>query len=383
MTEVRQAASHAHLTQSVFELPGTRSAPLDAIIVPASRPADQLLPIIELSAALGCFLVVLGSHKLHATLVAQHAIWKSGANVLLVDIPAGWDHLMFPKATSAPPFRKASFNRESDLSKKRMIGLMLAKLSGWSKIVFWDDDVALPQANSFIRIAEGLEDRQMVGMLMRHYPDNSVVCHARRLAGMEQDVFVTGAVMGVRCDSEIPLPMFPDIYNEDWFFFATEAAAHRVSQVGEVEQATYSPFINKDRARYEEFGDLLAEGLYALIDQGGPDTPLSEYLSRATRSYWSQFIEARFDMIGEVKKAIVETLEFTDLSKQGALVSLKAAQSHLYYFITSDLCVDFIEAWQQDLAEWHRDLATLKTVGSIRESMDFLGLKSWIDLEVS
>ena len=56
-------------------------------------------------------------------------------------------------------------------------------------------------------------------MVVPQHPDNSVVCHARRLAGRFQDVFVSGAVLGVHCNS-LPLSFFPDIYNEDWFFFA-------------------------------------------------------------------------------------------------------------------------------------------------------------------
>ena len=85
-------------------------------------------------------------------------------------------------------------------------------------------------------------------MVVREFPDNSVVCHARRLAGLAQDVFVTGAVLGVHCNS-LPLSFFPDIYNEDWFFFAKEAAARKLPRVGHARQAEYDPFASPDRAR--------------------------------------------------------------------------------------------------------------------------------------
>ena len=107
-------------------------------------------------------------------------------------------------------------------------------------------------------------------MVVEQHPDNSVVCHARRLAGMSQDVFVTGAVLGVHCNN-LPLSFFPDIYNEDWFFFAEEAAPRRLPRVGRARQLEYDPFANPDRARREEFGDLLAEGLYALFGEASPE----------------------------------------------------------------------------------------------------------------
>ena len=82
-------------------------------------------------------------------------------------------------------------------------------------------------------------------MTCRDFPDNSVFCHARRLARLPQDVFITGAVLGVNC-SDLPLPFFPDIYNEDWFFFAEAAAYRRLTKVGEAQQAEYDPYAEAD-----------------------------------------------------------------------------------------------------------------------------------------
>ena len=129
----------------------------------------------------------------------------------------------------------------SDLSVKRNFGLLLARLSGWSKIVFIDDDITLSRPD-IARLTDQLDSHQIAGMVCRDFPDNSVVCHARRLAGLPQDVFVTGAVLGVNC-TDLPLPFFPDIYNEDWFFFA-EAAPRATSstKAGEARQAEYEPF---------------------------------------------------------------------------------------------------------------------------------------------
>ncbi len=120
---------------------------------------------------------------------------------------------------------------------------------------------------------------------------------------MRQDVFVTGAVLGVHCNN-LPLSFFPDIYNEDWFFFAKEAAARRLPRVGTARQAEYDPFASPERARREEFGDLLAEGLFALFGEARPGMSLDEQLRGATRGYWDRFIEARQDVLTETRTVL-------------------------------------------------------------------------------
>ena len=62
-------------------------------------------------------------------------------------------------------------------------------------------------------------------------------------------------------------------------------------------QLEYDPFASPDRARREEFGDLLAEGLYALIGEVDPSVPFDEQLRAADEAYWSRFIDARHNVI--------------------------------------------------------------------------------------
>jgi hypothetical protein len=308
-----------------------------------------------------------------AELVASTPLARS----LIVQIPPGWKHPAFPMRTFAADFQKAGAHRANDLSAKRNVGLLLARLHGWNKITFVDDDITFPRRRSLARLARQLDDYKVAGMVVRDFPDNSVVCHARRLVGLWQDVFVTGAVLGVRCDTE-PMSFFPDVYNEDWFFFAEEAASRDLPSVGDAKQARYDPFASPERARREEFGDLLAEGLYAWIGLGDPATPFDRRLSRATRRYWSYFIQARRDVITEVQSALQDLMD-RDANNDRALSavnSLAAAERQLET-ITADLCVNFIEAWRDDLKEWQRFSAGVNMVGSTRKAMDFLELKTW------
>ena len=62
---------------------------------------------------------------------------------------------------------------------------------------------------------------------------------------------------------------------------------------------TYDPYASPDRARREEFGDLLAEGLFALMGEVDPSVRFGEQLRAADEAYWSRFIEARHNVITE------------------------------------------------------------------------------------
>ncbi len=117
---------------------------------------------------------------------------------------------------------------------------------------------------------------------------------------MPQDVFVSGAVLGVNC-ADAPLSFFPDVYNEDWFFFGEAAAGHGLTKAGEARQAVYDPFRHEERAVNEEFGDLLAEGLYALIEGMGPGYSFHDVTKYANAKYWRRFIDIRQEGLQEVR----------------------------------------------------------------------------------
>ena len=386
LKKVQQRSSHAALSQDVSRVPAppVRSRPgrLDAIIVPASRPASCLKPAINLAARLGVLLVVLCSKQTRAEQVAERVSTSPGARALVVEIPEDWDHPKFPTRTSSQAFRRPNADRASDLSAKRNIGLLLARLHGWNKIVFVDDDVTLSRTDNVARLAGQLDRYQVAGMIVWDYPDNSVVCHARRTAGLPQDVFLTGAVLGVHCNN-LPLSFFPDIYNEDWFFFAREAASRQLRGVGQATQLEYNPYASPDRARGEEFGDLLAEGLFALMGQIDPSVRLAEQLCAADEAYWSRFIDARHNVITEtmtlLRVAAERGGEHGRISS--ALVSLRAAQHHLDHMITAEDCVSFVDAWQDDLEEWQTFSSGVNNVGSTRDALDFLQLSTWTRAE--
>ena len=183
----------------------------------------------------------------------------------------------------------------------------------------------------------------MTGLISRSFPDNSVVCHANRLSGRSQDNFVTGAALGVNC-AEKPLDFFPDVYNEDWLFFASHAAQGQVISVGTARQQPYKPFADPNRAAMEEFGDLIAEGLYALFNDG-------QSLDAATTGYWNAFIDARRKLI----ERLIDDLYLipTHEAAGQAYESMLHAHKQLA-LISAAECARFVKAWRDDRGAFAR-----------------------------
>jgi hypothetical protein len=333
--------------------------------------------LIDLSVRVGALLVVLASRQTNVDQVADRVARTPGARALVVNVRADQCITELPSWTSAPEFAVASGGRTSDLSIKRNLGLLLARLNGWRKVVFLDDDITRSRAESFTRLAWQLDRTQIAGMICRDFPDNSVVCHARRLAGLPQDNFVSGAVLGVRCD-DLPLPFFPDIYNEDWFAFSPAVVRRELANVGDATQTEYEPFASPTRARHEEFGDLLAEGLYTLIGDSDPTIPFRQLLRHATTTFWETFIQVRQHTLAETAGYLDHLgahIGGDELVDQ-ALGSLHAADAQLSQ-ITAVLCGEFLTAWQDDIADWDDLCKRTSTVGSIRDAMDIVGAADW------
>jgi hypothetical protein len=360
----------------------------DAIIVPASRPASALAGVIDLAAALQTTIVVLCSRQAKAEQVAERIRRAIGVRGIVVQIDEGYRLPDLTFDTSSAAFTSVSAARSTDLSVKRNVGLLLARLNGWRRIAFIDDDITV-SAQDIARLGHQLNNHQIAGMTCRIYPDNSVFCHARRLAKMSQDVFVTGAVLGVNC-SDLPLPFFPDIYNEDWFFFAEAAARRRLTKVGEARQAEYDPYRRTERASHEEFGDLLAEGLYAVIESLNPSADLRHpdgffpsVAALATEKYWSTYIDVRRIEVREVWSRLRDLTDRGDCGDDvfNALRSLDAAEKRYLDAknpITPQHCVAFLDALHGDIVKWNRLYQGTNTVRSTDDAMRRLDITTWV-----
>ena len=338
---------------------------LDAIVVPAARPAANLDHAITLARTTGCWLLVLCSHQASATEVEGLVAERLFERALVVDLPEGYRHelLEFRSLMSLKgELPRTCGTITTDLSMKRNIGLILARMLRWRHIFFLDDDIRDIKDADLQSTVAMLQAFSAAGMRVIDYPDNSVVCHANRLTGGNQDVFVSGAALAV--DSASDINFFPDIYNEDWFFFYDYAVRGRLVSSGrKVTQLVYSPFIDTERAAWQEFGDILAEGLYGALH-------FDMRMEDATHDYWSYFLEARRTFLEAIitrsHKAHPEEQSQMLLSVQRALKCSLA--------ISPELCEHYIRMWRRDLAEWKGGVARISERRTPEAALRELGL---------
>jgi hypothetical protein len=371
---IHQHATHAQLIGHGEPNPaesGHRPV-LDAMVVPTSRPAYNLDHAITLARAMRCLLVILCSRDTQASDVHRLLAARSFTNATVIEIPPGYTHQFFAFETTnwiEEKLPDACLVRDFDLSVKRNVGLVLARMLGWQRIFFMDDDIRDLDAGALLATVSLLSADESskhhyysAGISAKEFPDNSVVCHARRAIGEFQDVFISGSALAVDCTASFGF--FPDIYNEDWLFFYRDAAERRLGSSGHTAtQLRYDPFANRQRAAGEEFGDIIAEGLYALLDEGLS----AEY---ATEHRWRQFLADRKRILDE----IIEHADKADPDIREKMTEAVQTARQCLAEIRPDMCEDYVQRWRRDLGRWERTLKQIKRTPSIPDALVKLGL---------
>jgi len=350
--------SHAALLQQPTDTEVSDRA-LDAIVVPTIRP-QLLRTAAVLASDIGCALVVLCSTPELAMRVLTECGWPV-ENMLVSWVPQSVEDNWLPFLTSVHPGNEIERSCYADIARKRNVGLLLARLCGWRTIMYLDDDIRGMTATAVTRAATLTSRFMAAGFEISHYPDNSVVCHAYRLIGGRQDTFPGGSALIVdveRCDT-----LFPPIYNEDWLFLFDAVQNHSVAIAGSLSQLEYQPFAHTQRAASEEFGDVIAEGLYRLLHQGTD-------VNGATLAYWGSVLDWRLELINHVAARLAAQ---SGPVVGGALMSLAAARKRLTA-ISPLACASFIHAWRTDIDAWRHTLLGLPMLGGLTDAARFIGL---------
>jgi hypothetical protein len=361
---VRQLGPHGQLVSQTDQRELGADLKLDAIIVPTSRPAHNLEQAIILARATHCTLLILCSRRAAPAEVRRLLAQWSFKDAIVVNLPCGYHHelLDFRALASIKDHLPAACSyRVTDLSMKRNVALILARMLGWRRIFFLDDDIRDINPGDMLNTVSMLRSHPAAGMRVTHYPDNSVVCHAHRMTGGTQDVFVTGAALAVDCHWNIGF--FPDIYYEDWQFFYDAHSAGRLGRSGhKVTQLEYKPFDDPLQAASQEFGDVLAEGLYGLLGFNGG-------VRHAKKEYWRYFLDDRRRFID----AIIRRSGTVRPEIRDQLVhSMKAARK-CSVEISPELFERYIQLWRSDLRAWQRRVARVPRM-SLDAALQELGL---------
>jgi hypothetical protein len=359
-------ADHHHGShQRLLRMPGDVSPDwpeLDAIVVPTVRDPGHLTEAARLARILDCTLVTLHSGPFTSAAQAWQLL-PADVDLIAIDMAAP-EQLHLPPWETSRLLSQTIFARETDLSAKRNLGLMLSRTLGWSRILFLDDDITAPNPDALRKASGLLERHHAVGLNINGFPDHSVVCHAYKLLGGSQETFIGGGAMVIeteRCDS-----FFPDIYNDDWFFMLDlEGRLRPVTRAGEVRQEGFDPFRSVDRARAEEFGDVLAEGTYWLLDQGGS-------AFEADHRHWAEFLAERRRFI----ERILDMAERHDLERsvrQRVIAALRGSLARLAC-ITPELCERYLQAWARDRDMWLCHIAGLPVGQARQQALDLLSV---------
>jgi len=190
------------------------------------------------------------------------------------------------------------------IAAARNEGLRVAREKGWEMILFIDDDIWLGDTD-----LEALADRVITSQAaagvfaVTDFPDNSVVMHAARAAGLPAPLRPNGGTMVLHVPA-VAGREFPETYNEDMFFL------HKldVIRAGNAFQEPYDPFV-PGRAAREEAGDLIAEAMHAGAGVGSDE------------EYWAGAIAARHELIGTILAAGVPERAAASLREAGSALS--------------------------------------------------------------
>ncbi len=366
------------------------------VMVPSARSARGVLPAAALAQELGWPLLVMCSANRPTR--APHV--RDAVQAVLPDLTVTACDLGPTSAprrieqSSAGQHRAGRQRASVDTHHKRNHALAAAAMSGARFVLFHDDDVsgldAVLVRRALGRLARGPDVGAvaprfaLAGWPLTAFPDNSVVHHARRdHLGRYQESFIGGAALLVTVQGRPP-PMFPPVYNEDWLFLFDPLARREVLAGPPVRQEPYDPYgVQEHRARMEEFGDVLGEGLFHLLHGPRPgqahEVDVEALVAPATRAdYWRPVRAQRRLLLDDISAAVRRTVDAPPPDSAGPASSWKVlhamaeARSQLM-LATPELLADFVVRWREDLACWEDTWAGLPRRDTLRDALLYLG----------
>jgi hypothetical protein len=344
---------------------GGHPVAVDAIIVPSARPSEYLRPLMRLAAELQCQLLFLSSGYASPRRADELAA-EAGVDAVTIDVrglPSG----ILPRFETTGVLAGTPFALKTDTSFKRNLGLMVARASGWRRIAFLDDDVQIRSFRDLQFAARQLDRYDAAGMRNIGFPDDSVVCHAFRMAAGRQENFINAGAFMVAPDRA--RSFFPSIYHDAWMYLLDDVRIRPTTLAGEFIGKVRDPFDDPRRARAEQFGDTIAEGIFWLLDNGGR-------VRDADHAFWAEVLHRRRNFINTVLRRVGGLSLERDHANR-VIGALKAAQGRCS-LIDADLCVRYIRAWKADRGRWRRFLDRLPEEVGIDEALRALRLSGQV-----
>lgn len=316
---------------------------IDAIYVPTRGRPNYLLKILaDLNnmQSVVCILPSVAS-DLPASILAKpntyRVLWFAGDSVF-TQIFRSLNCTSNPLSTPSPSVW--------DLPIKRNYALWHANKHGYRRILLVDDDIRGMTEEQLSIGAIALSNYTIAGLFVQYFPDTSLVGHAAIRIGEHLQPFLSGSCLFIRAD--LATGLFPPIYNEDWIYMAYEIEKGAVCSLGSIEQEIYDPFSRTDAAVFQEPGEVIADGLFVLLDR-------RRFQDRFSPDFWAAFLRKRVAWLEYLRRRVYEP---------DHRVAIGEALSRCTE-ITPEQCVSFILDYEQDRVKWRSVLEELRN-GKIR-----------------
>lgn len=226
-----------------------------------------------------------------------------------------------------------NYNESWDLPIKRNYVLLYSRKKGYTRILLIDDDIRMLTLNK-IKSGNNMLYRYIIsGCFIQDSPDTSILGHLQRIIGEQIFPFLSGSFLFLR-----PFDVkgfFPNIYNEDWLFMLPHIIEHSICSFGNVCQIYSDPFTDPKKASFQEFGDIIADSLYTLIQIG-------KYEHRYDLEFWEEMIYERRNILKSLKQN----------PKCLCYQSIIDSAININCCIAPEDCLAFINDWEKDIVQW-------------------------------
>jgi hypothetical protein len=354
---------------------------VDAVVVPTSRSMTHkrrgIDMAIDLAAESGAPLIVMCSRDaasaasladLRARISRRRRL--DAVTIVLADDTTSLTDFGVDRLEVSLLFRRGGNSRQepwrkvprNDVGRKRNLALLVARAMGWRRILFLDDDV-YPRPGLTLDLATlsaaaratSAGPAAVVGWTLREFDDNSVLCRIRSRLHRDQEQFIGGGALLVRVDEKTPF--FPAIYNEDWLFLLALLLGERRSlgEGGDVHQEEYEAY-TPNRARSEELGDILGEGLLSLLAAGDMERA-------ADPAYWCAAMRERVRLRNELAADVPALTEPDAAAMSLALDTIEAVHATLRREETvwAQRLAEYWPQWTEDLSTWTSRMRAART----------------------
>jgi len=228
-----------------------------------------------------------------------------------------------------------------DLPLKRNYALWHARENGFRSILLVDDDIRGLDAALFRDGAASLQQLTAAGVFIDDFPDTSAIGQVELALGEEVIPFLSGSCLFVRCDADVGF--FPQIYNEDWIFMAPLVERRSICSLGSVRQKAYDPFGDLSRPAFQEPGEIIADGLFALL-------ACRHYSDRFHHDTWRTILSKRREWLAVLSERSRNPLHRTTVATARTLCDRVTARD----------CVNYVAELEHDRQIWNSRLKELR-----------------------